>query len=152
MGYIAELCPYANTGYHVSDVKINGTSIGIPESFATNITGTTSVDVSFAVSTCGFTINSGIHGSVSPGNQTVNWGNSLILTVSPEVGYHVADVIVNGSSVGALTSYSFSASGPTTIAATFAIDTFTITVIQGVMVLFLREQPMLTMVIVKVSL
>ncbi len=120
-----------NPGYHVSDVKINGTSIGMPESFATNITGNTSVDVNFAANTCSFTINSGTHGSVNPGNQTVNWGTSLILTVTPEVGYHVSDIIVNGSSFGALTSYSFTATGPTTIAATFAIDTFIITVIQG---------------------
>ncbi len=47
-------------------------------------------------------------------------------------GYHVANVTVDGTSVGAVTSYTFSnVTANHTIAATFAIDTFTVTASAG---------------------
>ena len=58
------------------------------------------------------------------GNQT--------FTITPAANYHVADVLVDGVSVGALTSYTFTnVTANHTIAASFAIDTYTITASAG---------------------
>ena len=64
---------------------------------------------------------------------TVNYGAISPVRVTPDPGYHIADVLVDGVSVGAVsTSYTFTnVTANHTIAATFAIDTFTITASAG---------------------
>lgn len=48
--------------------------------------------------------------------------------MTPAIGYHVLDVLVDGSSAGAVTSYPFTnVTANHTIAVSFAIDTFTLT-------------------------
>jgi hypothetical protein len=73
--------------------------------------------------------SAGPHGAISPNGWTsVPSGSTQHFTITPERGYHVADVRVDGRSVGALTSYDFA--GVTrdhTISAAFAPDTYTIT-------------------------
>jgi hypothetical protein len=79
------------------------------------------------------TPSAGAHGSISPSTvQTIDEGDSQTFTITPDTGYHVADVKVDGMSVGAVTSYEFeNVAAAHTIAATFAIDTFAITVTPG---------------------
>ncbi len=75
-------------------------------------------------STFTVTASAGAGGSISPsGAQTLNAGSSASFTITPNTGYHIADVLVDGVSVGAVTSYQFSnlAAGHT-IAASFAAD------------------------------
>ena len=60
--------------------------------------------------------------------MSVDYGANQSFTITPDAGYHVADVLVDGSSVGAVTSYTFTnVTANHTIAASFAIDTYTIT-------------------------
>jgi uncharacterized repeat protein (TIGR02543 family) len=60
---------------------------------------------------------------------TVISGASQTFAITPEVGYHIADVRVDGVSVGAVASYDFTnVTTDHTIAASFAIDSFTLTV------------------------
>lgn len=50
----------------------------------------------------------GANGSISPnGAVTVNHGGNQQFTIAPNVGYRIADVRVDGSSVGAVSSYTF---------------------------------------------
>lgn len=54
------------------------------------------------------TSSAGPHGSISPsGNVTVNQGSNKSFTITPDTGYSIADVLVDGSSVGAVSSYTF---------------------------------------------
>ena len=73
--------------------------------------------------------SAGPHGTISPnGWVSVPAGYSPRFTITPERGYHVADVRVDGRSVGAVTSYDFvNVTRDHTISAGFAIDTYTIT-------------------------
>lgn len=49
-------------------------------------------------------------GTVSPaGNIQIKYGSSQTFTITPDDGYEVADVLVDGKSVGAVTSYTFEA-------------------------------------------
>lgn len=70
------------------------------------------------------TASSGANGTVSPmGAKMVGHGTSQVYTITPATGYHVADVIVDGKSAGAVTSYTFSnVTDNHTISATFAIN------------------------------
>jgi len=66
----------------------------------------------------------GSGGSISPsGGVSVPNGADQAFTITPNSGYHIVDVIVDGSSVGAVQSYTFYAvTSNRTIAATFAVD------------------------------
>ncbi len=72
--------------------------------------------------------SSGANGSIIPsGVIAVNYGSNQTFTINPAFGYHVADVLVDGISVGAVTSYPFTnVTANHTISASFTIDTFII--------------------------
>jgi len=73
-------------------------------------------------------------GAISPsGTVTLDAGADASFTITPDAHYHVADVQVDGASVGAVTSYTFtSVTADHTIDASFAIDTHALTIdVQG---------------------
>ena len=122
------------TGYHVATVTVDGTSVGAVTSYTfSNVTANHTIAATFAIDTFTVTASAGSNGSISPsGTVTVNRGASRTFTITPTTGYHVATVMVDGTSVGAVTSYTFSnVTANHTIAATFAIDTFTVTASAG---------------------
>ena len=58
----------------------------------------------------------------------VKLGDNATFTITPNTGYKVKDVLVDGSSVGTVTSYTFTnITANHTIAATFDVQAFTIT-------------------------
>ena len=69
------------------------------------------------------TASAGSHGSISPsGSITVNQGSDKSFTITPDTGYSIDDVLVDGSSVGAVSSYTFTnVTEDHTISATFII-------------------------------
>jgi len=47
-----------------------------------------------------YTVNASVtggHGSVAPATQTVDWNISASISISPEVGYHIASITDNGN-------------------------------------------------------
>ena len=70
------------------------------------------------------TASAGANGAISPsGAVAVNSGASQAFTITPDAGYHVADLLVDGGSVGALTSYTFTnVTANHIIAASFAAN------------------------------
>lgn len=70
------------------------------------------------------TATSGGNGTISPmGATVVGHATSQVYTITPATGYHVVDVVVDGKSAGAVTSYTFSnVTDNHTISATFAIN------------------------------
>jgi hypothetical protein len=50
-------------------------------------------------------------------------GTGKLFTITPDAGYHIVDVLVDGVSIGATTSYTFvNVQGNHTISATFELD------------------------------
>jgi hypothetical protein len=95
-------------------VRVDGTSVGARTSYTfSSVSANHSLQASFApVTPNAFTVttSAGSGGSVSPaGATTVNQGGSLTVAITPASGYQVADVRVDGTSVGARSSYTFSA-------------------------------------------
>ena len=77
--------------------------------------------------------SAGPGGSISPtGEVGVDPGASQDFTIAADTGHHIDDVVVDDVSQGAIGSYTFTTvDAAHTIAATFAIDTFTITATAG---------------------
>jgi hypothetical protein len=60
-------------------------------------------------------------GSISPGTMVLNSGGSQTFAITPNSGYSIADVTVDGVSQGAITNYTFSdVTSPHTITAAFS--------------------------------
>ena len=121
-------------GYHVADVLVDGVSVGAVTSYTfTNVTANHTIAASFAIDTYTITAIAGANGSITPsGAVTVDLWRQPGFTITPAAGYHVADVLVDGVSVGAVTSYTFTnVTANHTIAASFAINTYTITALAG---------------------
>ncbi len=119
-----------NTGYHIADVLVDGTSVGAVTTYTfNNVTADHTISASFAINTNTITTSAGPNGSISPsGAVPVNYGANQTFTIMPAANYQVADVLVDGSSVGAVTSYTFNnVTAVHTINASFAINTFTVT-------------------------
>jgi uncharacterized repeat protein (TIGR02543 family) len=116
-------------GYHITNVLVNGTSLGPITSYTfTNVTSAHTISASFGINTYTITASAGAGGSISPlGEITVNWGVSRTFTITPNTGYHIADVLVDGESVGPVTSYTFTnVTNSHTISAAFINQTYTL--------------------------
>ncbi len=123
-----------DAGYHVSDVLVDGASVGALTVFTfTNVTANHTISASFAIDTYTITATAGPNGSIAPsGVVVVNSGANQSFTMTPDAGYHVSDVFVDGGSVGPVTAYTFTnVTADHTISASFAIDTYTITATAG---------------------
>ena len=105
-----------------------------------NVTANLSVTATFAVngvapSTYNIVASAGANGNVTPdGTTTVNSGGTQSYTITPNAGYSVSTVIVDGAVLSGIiinpitSSYTFSnVSANHTISATFVINTYTLT-------------------------
>ena len=75
------------------------------------------------------TATAGTGGAITPsGAVDVTYGKSQDFAISPDLHYRIGDVLVDGASVGAVSSYSFAdVASNHTIAASFAIIQYTVT-------------------------
>lgn len=115
-----------NAGYSIQDVTVDGASVGAVATYAfTNVTAPHIIAATFMVTppdTYTITATAGANGGISPsGAVTVNKGASQSFTITPNTGYAVQDVLVDGVSQGAIGTYTFTnvTTGPHTITASF---------------------------------
>ena len=108
--------------YDIEDVLVDTVSVGAVASYTfTNVTAAHTIAASFVLNTYTITASAGLHGAISPGGAVVvNCGANQTFTITPGVGYGVADVLVDSVSVGAVASYTFTnVTAAHTISATF---------------------------------
>jgi uncharacterized repeat protein (TIGR01451 family) len=111
--------------HHVADVQVDAGSVGAVTGYTFHaVSASHTISASFAVDTFTVGASAGLGGLVSPaGDTAVAYGDSLTVDVLPDVGHHVADVLVDGGSVGPVTSWDFTAvAAGHTLAASFAPD------------------------------
>jgi hypothetical protein len=121
-------------GYSISDVVVDGSSIGpVTTHTFVNVTSNHTIVASFTINGYTITAAAGPNGAISPsGPVSVNWGENRSFTITPGTGYHVDSVIVDNVSVGAVTNYTFTnVTANHTILAKFAINQYTITATAG---------------------
>ncbi len=123
-----------NSCYQISDVLVDGVSQGAISTYTfTNVTAAHTISASFSQLTYGITASAGSNGSISPnGLSTVNCGSNLTYTITPNSCYQILDVLVDGVSQGAITTYTFTNVTAThTISASFSQLTYSITASAG---------------------
>ena len=94
----------------------------------TNVTTDITVSANFSATQIVITSTSGTGGTMSPiGNVSVNYGDDQDFTITPDTGYKVSEVLVDGEKVTSISAdggiYPFTAvTKPHTIAAKFAVS------------------------------
>ena len=122
-------------GYTLVDVMIDGVSVGTGAEYKFfNVTADHALWALFAKDAFTITPSAGAHGNISPSwDQIVDRGtDSTTFTMSPNMGYHVADVMIDGVSIGVVDSYTFTnVLADHTIDVSFALNMYTITPTAG---------------------
>ena len=121
-----------DSGYEVDSVTVNGVNQGAISSYTfSNVTANQTINATFkAIPQYTITASADANGTISPsGNILVYIGESQSFTITPNSGYEVDSVTVNGVNQGAITAYTFNnVTADQTINATFkAIPQYTIT-------------------------
>ncbi|KMQ52498.1 chitinase, GH18 family [Chitinispirillum alkaliphilum] len=100
-----------DSGYKIERVTVNGEDQGAVSNYTfTNIGTNGTITAYFTQTPQQFTINAsaGTGGTISPsGLVTANQGESKAFTITPNSGYEIDYVTINGSNQGELTSYTF---------------------------------------------
>ncbi len=100
-----------DAGYHILDVLVDGVSVGAVASYTfTNVIAGHTIDASFEVNPETYTITTSVngHGMIDPsGEVVVEAGSDQTFTITPASGNRIADVLVDGTSVGKVSSYTF---------------------------------------------
>ena len=122
-----------SSGYVVGSLTVDGSSVSVVPTYTfTSVGASHTISASF-VPTYNIVASSGANGTVTPtGTTVVTSGSSRAYTITPSAGYYVATVTVDGSSVGAVSTYTFTSVGAShTISASFAIYTYSLTASSG---------------------
>jgi PKD repeat protein len=95
------------TGYHIADVLVDGVSDGAGTTHTfTNVVIDHNISAIFATYT--ITPSAGANGAISPSGVVSGIdGANQTFNITPNAGYHIADVLVDGSSVGTNSTYTF---------------------------------------------
>lgn len=104
-----------NNGYHIEDVLVDGVSVGAVRSYTfTNVQANHTITATFErnslppVHYYTITATAGEGGAIAPdGTVRVAQGADRTFTISAAEGYVIADVLVDGESIGAVDSYTF---------------------------------------------
>ena len=99
----------ADKNYHIGDVLVDGESVGARKSYTfADIRADHEIAADFSINNVTITATAGEHGTISPsGAVAVDYGASQTFTITPDAGYEVADVLVDGESIGGRKSYTF---------------------------------------------
>ena len=114
-------------GYEVVSVTAGTTTVnvtynnGIGTFTLAPVTADITLTATTSIKKYEITVTQGANGTIAPGTQTnVEYGSNKTFTITPNQYYVIADVIVDGSSRGALSSYTFyNVTGNHTITAVF---------------------------------
>ena len=120
-----------DNGYRVKNVKVNNSSVDAGSSYTVTVNSNTTLEVEFEaipITTFTLTISASGNGSASYGGETirggsksytVNEGTQASISFSPDNGYQIKTVKVNGSTVSAGSSYTVTVNSNTTVSVEF---------------------------------
>lgn len=112
--------------YNFTNWVVDGLNAGNTNPYTfTNVTSNHTITAVYTQKTYNIAATAGANGSISPsGTTSVNCGDNQTYTITPDSGYTVDEVLVDGVSVGAVTSYTFNnVTSAHAIAATFKVYT-----------------------------
>jgi hypothetical protein len=108
-----------STSSRTATITIAGSTVTVTQLGSSNVSSNTTYTI---------TASAGTGGSISPaGSIAVSSGSNHTLTISPNTGYRIYQLLVDGNSVGAVSSYTFNnVTANHTIRATFAGCTYSV--------------------------
>jgi hypothetical protein len=127
-GDVVQLNAAPGTGWSFS--AWGGDLSGAEISKSITIDSNKAVSATFTINVYHIAASAGAGGSISPsGSVPVNYGADQLFTITADAHYHVLDVLVDGKSVGPVSSYTFTVvTADHTIAAGFLLNAPTVTV------------------------
>lgn len=136
-----------DNGYRIKSLKVNGSSVSVTNSYSITINSDTTIEVEFeeipdtpSVTTYTLSITASGNGSANYGGESIrgtsrsyslNEGSSVSISFTPDEGYRIESVKVNGSNIGKETGYSTTLNANTTIEVVFEaipVTTYSLTV------------------------
>ena len=138
----------APTGYHFINWALSDGSSSTDNPLTlTSVEGNMVATATFGVDTFTISANAEAHGHISPsGVASVDYGASQNFTITADAHYRIADVVVDGTSLGAVTSHVFSdVTGAHTIAASFLPTDPPLTSVKGLPHGWVRRDVSLTL-------
>ncbi len=123
-----------DSGHVVADVLVDGQSVGAVDYYTFgNVTTPHTIRAIFAARNYTIAATADANGTISPsGDIIATGGQSLSFTITPENGYRIADVVVDGVSMGAVGTYTLSdIDADHAITASFEADAYTIAASSG---------------------
>ncbi len=99
----------ANPGYKLAYLSVDGRNQGTKTTFTfENVSANHTISAGFSPATYNIEAVSGPNGSVDPpSTRQYEYGANQTYTITPNPGYEVSDVRVDGSQQGQITSYTF---------------------------------------------
>jgi len=114
-----------NTCYRVSDVQVDGSSVGAKQAYTfEDVSSNHTIHASFALASYSIEATAWPGGTISPeGSVPINCGADQTFTITPDTGYSVLDVQVDGVTVGAKETHTIEdVTANQTILASFQLD------------------------------
>lgn len=117
----------ADSGYHIVDVLVDSVSVGAVSSYTfSSVTANHTISATFAVTSSGgasgasgsnsswfyISVSSGPNGKITSSlgqtwSTSFPYGSDQTFNITPNEGYEIADVLIDGVSVGLQTTYAF---------------------------------------------
>jgi hypothetical protein len=97
-------------GFNVAAIVVDGTLLPAAKNYRfTNVTANHYINVYFEPSNLIISAGAGPNGSISPaGNTAVTQGTNPVYTITPNAGFMVAALVVDGTQLPGATTYTFS--------------------------------------------
>lgn len=98
-----------DAGHYTTGLVIDGTPIAASSTYTfVNVQTDHTISATFGTSTYNIVASAGAHGSISPaGTTSVEYGSNQTYTITPDAGYYVDTLYVDGFSTATTTSYTF---------------------------------------------
>ena len=112
-------------GYRLNNVVVDGISRGPVSTYSFDqVVEDHTIQATFVADTVTITSSAATNGTISPsGSVSVPIGDSQTFSISPDSGYLISDVLVDGLSMGGIDSHTFTnVTGDHTINAVFAVE------------------------------
>ena len=118
-------------GWHITSLLVDGEPVNVTTSYTfTDVRENHTISAQFAINEFTVTATAGVGGSVTPTLAEASFGESITVEITAEDCYYIDSVIVDGTYIGSVPSYTFSnISEDHTLTATFAISEYTIAVL-----------------------
>jgi len=107
-GQTVNLVASATMGYEFVNWTENGVQVSANTTYSFTATGNRTLVANFRLKIYTITATAGAGGSITPsGNVNVTHGSNQAFAITPNTGYDIEDVKVDGVSIGAVTNYTF---------------------------------------------